>query len=139
MRLWHKDLIKVLPSQQLLGQWRECCLIAKIIAAKGTPGHILVNKIMDYSLSHFYTYGRMIYIEMVARGFHPDFSKFSRWFSGRDTKLNCSIFESWHNERYLLQCVHMLQERYDCGGITLEEWVKILKFVPFLSLKEKVV
>ena len=37
MRLWHKDLIYVLPRQQLLGQWRECCLIAKNIAEKGTP------------------------------------------------------------------------------------------------------
>lgn len=31
MRLWHKDLITVLPSMQLKGQWRECCLIAKAI------------------------------------------------------------------------------------------------------------
>jgi uncharacterized protein (TIGR02328 family) len=34
MRLWHKDLISVLPRQQLLGQWRECCLIARNIAEK---------------------------------------------------------------------------------------------------------
>ena len=47
MRLWHKDLIPVLPRQQLIGQWRECCLIAKQISEKGTPNHILVNKIMD--------------------------------------------------------------------------------------------
>ena len=32
MRLWHKDLICVLPKNQLLGQWREVCLIAKEIA-----------------------------------------------------------------------------------------------------------
>lgn len=25
MRLWHKDLIPVLPRKQLLGQWLECC------------------------------------------------------------------------------------------------------------------
>ena len=36
MRLWHKDLIPLLPRQQLVGQWRECCLIAKQIAAKET-------------------------------------------------------------------------------------------------------
>ena len=39
MRLWHKDLISVLPRQQLLGQWRECCLIARNIAEKNTPNH----------------------------------------------------------------------------------------------------
>ena len=48
MRLWHKDLIDVLPNGQLLGQWRECCAIARNIKAKGTPNHLLVNKIMDY-------------------------------------------------------------------------------------------
>ena len=35
MRLWHKDLVTVLPRMQLLGQWRECCLIAKSIKGKG--------------------------------------------------------------------------------------------------------
>lgn len=35
MRLWHKDLIEVLPRQQLLGQWRECCAIAKKPEGKG--------------------------------------------------------------------------------------------------------
>ena len=48
MRLWHVDLIDVLPRKQLLSQWRECCAIAKSIADKGTPNHILVNKITDY-------------------------------------------------------------------------------------------
>ena len=48
MRCWHKDLISVLPKQQLLGQWRECCLIAKNIAEQGTPNHILVNRIFNY-------------------------------------------------------------------------------------------
>lgn len=51
MRLWHKDLIDVLPRQQLIAQWRECCCIAKNIADNGYPNHILVNKIMDFGLS----------------------------------------------------------------------------------------
>ena len=46
MRLWHKDLIPYLPRQQLLGQWRECCCIAKSIHDKGSPNHLLVNKII---------------------------------------------------------------------------------------------
>lgn len=47
MRLWHKDLIPYLLKLQLLSQWRECCAICSNIANKGTPNHILVNKIMD--------------------------------------------------------------------------------------------
>ena len=59
MRLWHKDLIPRLPRQQLLGQWRECCLIAKQIDTKGTPNHVLVNRIMDYDPWHFWKYSQM--------------------------------------------------------------------------------
>ena len=46
MRLWHKDLIPVLPRQQLLGQWRECCLIAKSISEKGTPNTYIASTIL---------------------------------------------------------------------------------------------
>ena len=56
MRLWHKYLIPYLPKQQLLGQWRECCCIARNININGTPNHILVNKIIDYPYSHKNTY-----------------------------------------------------------------------------------
>ena len=60
MRVWHKDLLDVLPRQQLLGQWQECCLVAK----------------------------------------------------------------------YLKQCLYNLQEKYDCGGISDEEWLKIIRKYP---------
>ena len=68
MRLWHKDLLSALPSQQLVAQWRECCAIARNIAVIGTPNHILVNKIMDYPISHFYTYSNLVLEEMYKRG-----------------------------------------------------------------------
>ena len=56
MRLWHKSLIEVLPRQQLLGQWRELSAIASNINKKGTPNHILVNKIMDYPNNDIVSY-----------------------------------------------------------------------------------
>lgn len=31
MRLWHIDLIPVLPREQLVAQWRECSAIAGAI------------------------------------------------------------------------------------------------------------
>ena len=69
MRLWHWKLIPVLPRQQLLGQWRECCLIAKSIKENGTPNHILVNPIMDYPMAHFITYSRLVFDEMDRRDY----------------------------------------------------------------------
>ena len=79
MRLWHKDLIQVLPRQQLLSQWRECCAIAKSIAEKGTPNHIIVNKIMDYPIEHFIAYTTLVKQEMQKRGYKCDTSRFTKW------------------------------------------------------------
>lgn len=50
MGLWHKDLIEKLPREQLVAQWRECSAIAGNLITKGTPNHILVNKILNYAV-----------------------------------------------------------------------------------------
>ena len=126
MRLWHKDLIPYLPRQQLLGQWRECCLIAKEISENGTPNHILVNRVMDYPMDHFLKYGGMIYQEGQRRGYNFDAATFSSRFPHKLLTLinidNEQLFSGWHNERYLKQCLYNLQEKYDCGAVTKEEW-----------------
>ena len=69
MRLWHKSLIEVLPRQQLLGQWRELSAIASNINKKGTPNHILVNKIMDYPMNDFVSYAFYVQKEIYERGY----------------------------------------------------------------------
>ena len=129
MRLWHKNLIPVLPRQQLLGQWRECCLIAKNISEKGTPNHILVNKIMDYPIEEFINYAYAIYWEMDGRGYNVDYSKFLN-----NLKVNMStipyepvekVFYNWHDVTYLRICYYNLFEKYLCGGISDEEWQRI--------------
>lgn len=141
MRLWHKDLIEVLPRQQLLGQWRECCLIAKNIAESCTPNHLLVNKIMEFSLEHFYSYAKWVEAEMKHRGYKCDFEKFEKWYKQCDMRdfiwlSKNSVFSRWHNERYLKQCFYNLQEKYDCGGITEDEWQSIYEKVMMLGFQE---
>lgn len=134
MRLWHKELIPVLPRQQLLGQWRECCLIAKNIAENGTPNHLLVNKVMDYPIEHFWSYAGKVAIEMKNRGYKYDLVKFSKYFEDASVcwehiPFEYELFMTWHNDRYLMQCYYNLQEKYDCGGITDDEWILIDQFV----------
>ena len=132
MRLWHKDLIPVLPRQQLLGQWRECCLIAKNIKEKGTPNHLLVNKIMDYPLGHFWEYGFLIMKEMERRGYKCDFDKFEQWFDkpwALITPISSELFDGWHNDRYFNQCYFNLQEKFDCGGIGICEYEVLTDYV----------
>ena len=130
MRLWHKDLIPVLPRQQLLGQWRECCLIAKNIAEKGTPNHLLVNRILEYSEEHFVGYCKLVYLELIKRGYSPDWEKIDKYFCPTTIgKRYDAIFCFWHDRQYLLQCFYNLQEKFDCGGITDEEYGEICRLM----------
>lgn len=127
MRLWHKDLIHVLPRHQLLSQWRECCCIARNIAINGTPNHILVNKVLEYPLTHFYRYTKLVEEEMTTRGYKCDFSKFDKYMSefNNSEVVVEELFYGWHNRRYYMQCYHNLEEKYDCGGISIDEWSKV--------------
>ena len=126
MRCWHKDLIPVLPRQQLLGQWRECNAIAGNIAKYGTPKHILVNRIMDYPIEHFVAYTQYILLEMESHGYKPYPARFFGWVAATDyipmsIKFD-DIFSDWHNDTYLRQCLYNLEEKAICGGISTEEW-----------------
>lgn len=130
MRIWHKDLIPVLPKNQLISQWRECCAIAKAIAENNTPNHILVNKIVDYPIDHFYTYCKLIELEMLNRNYKITFNSIQKIF-GKPWHYIDNIFPNWHNDRYLKQCYFNLEEKYDCGGILEEEWDKIFKLYKY--------
>ena len=129
MRLWHKDLIDILPQRQLVAQWRECCAIARSIAVNGSPKHILVNKIMDYPMDEFWAYTRRVYHEMRSRGYSCDFSCFAQWFpkvAVSDKEVDeIDIFANWHTKRYFWQCYANLEEKYDCGGVPEEDWHRI--------------
>ena len=145
MRLWHIAMIPYLPKQQLLGQWRECCLIAALIAKDHTPNHILVNPILDYPPDDFELYCASVYREMVKRKFKvaDDVCKklemdLRAWrlYLDADLPWDCFIkdfefktdriiFENWHNKRYLKQCYYNLEEKYDRGGIPNDEWIII--------------
>lgn len=129
MRLWHKDLIPVLPRQQLLGQWRECCAIARNISAFGSPKHVLVNRVMDYPMTHLYTYGIMVAEEMLKRGYKCNTECFTHYFTyPYETKLIpvADVFAKWHNFRYFTQCFCNLDEKHDCGAINDDEWNEIV-------------
>lgn len=130
MRLWHKDLIPVLPRQQLLGQWRELCAIMRNIEEKGTPNHVLVNKVMDYPSMHLFTYALSVAYEMSARGYSPNFSKFDdryiKWSPEFVQEVRTDdLFADWMNDRYLRQCYYNLEEKHDCSAISDEEFAKV--------------
>lgn len=128
MRLWHKDLITVLPREQLVAQWRELSSIAGAIQKNGTPNHILVNFVLDYDYNHFISYAYYIRQEMAKRGYR---TMNSVWEKITSLKPNYTIlpFEIIYlakmNKIYFDVCWYNLYEKYLCGGISNKDWMKI--------------
>lgn len=129
MRIWHTKLISVLPRQQLIAQWRELSSIAKAIKEKGTPNHILVNFVTDYDLDHFINYAAAVQYEMYSRGYHPSDAV---WKKIEDLKPDWDpmgieeIYPEKMDSLYFSICFWNLYEKYSCGGITSEEFYKIV-------------
>lgn len=130
IRIWHKSLIPYLPRQQLLGQWRECCCIAKAVQ-DGNLNHILVNRVKGYPIEHLYAYGVLVGKEMERRGIKVNPETFLRYFYDYEEVLHElpgeEIFPDWHNRRYFWQCLYNLEEKHDCQGVTDDEWNVLLR------------
>ncbi len=124
MRIWHKDLIDVLPDKQLRGQWRECCLIAKALH-DGNLNYLLVNKVKECNIFDFCCYSLEIRAEMIIRGMKGNIAAFGKympcgWLHDANKVDISDVFDGWHNDRYLRQCLYNLQEKYDCGRFIFE-------------------
>lgn len=130
MRLWHYELIPVLPKAMLVSQWRECLAI-KRQWEKGTLKHRLVSYVMDYDKRYFIDYVSKVTGEMIKRKINYNINYYYEMFNFCliDTNLgNITILKDIykeHNDRYLKQCLYNLQEKADRGIITQEEWQKI--------------
>lgn len=69
MRLWHEDIIKDLPRQQLLGQHRECCALR---GAGWGEKHATVDYVFTHPFYKLYQYHMLVMDEMESRGYHPN-------------------------------------------------------------------
>jgi len=93
MRLWHQQLIPVLPRQQLLGQHRECCALR----GKGWGRkHSTVDYVFNYSPARLYMYHRIVMLEMLNRGYNPA----EEWFDCRYRGKKCKEYDNWIEEDY---------------------------------------
>lgn len=134
MRLWHKELISILPREQLVAQWRELSAIAGAVQKNGTPNHGLVNFILDYGWNHFISYAYYIREEMTNRGYKTMNSVWEKI-----TTLNPNyhilpielVYEQKMNNFYLMVCLYNLMEKVDCGMIEkpysnyiIQKWFK---------------
>lgn len=128
MRIWHTDLIKVLPREQLVSQWRECSSIAGAIQKNGTPNHILVNFVLNYDFNHFISYAYYVREEMTHRGYRTMNSVWEKIVALKPNYLMVpknELYRGKMNSDYFDICWYNLYEKYLCGGIKDEDWRKI--------------
>ena len=128
MRLWHKNLLTVLPREQLVAQWRELSAIAGAIQKNGTPNHILVNFVLDYDFDHFISYAYYVREEMTRRGYRTMDSVWNKIVSLKPS-YNILPLEAIYPEKmdntYWIICYYNLKEKWMCGGIKYDDWNKI--------------
>ena len=118
MRLWHKDLLAVLPKKHLVAQWRELSSCAAAIKKNGTPNHILVNFITDYDYDHFISYAYYVRKELTNRKVKTMDSVWEKIVSLKPN-YNLLSFEEIYSDKfnnlYLKICYYNLFEKYLCG------------------------
>jgi len=127
LRLWHYKLIPVLPNKMLVSQWRECIAI-KRQWEKGSLKHRLVNYVTKYHKSLFFSYVNLVIQELETRKFKYNKLYFDEIKNFGSTENSCGFYPE-HNYRYLKQCFYNLEEKFDRGIVSCDEFDKILKLL----------
>lgn len=132
MRIWHYELIDVLPNAQLKAMRYE---IGDMIKQYPNIKHGLVKYANNYDIEYLLDLfmktldefekrkikHRVSYdLEIYQIGASKCKLKIGRWKFIRTGQIYPE-----HNDRYLKQCYFNLQEKYDRGIISKEEWQKI--------------
>ena len=136
MKIWHKNLISVLPRTQLMQQLKDCIRIAQLkmqygnITAEDVRGSYPYStlRINEYDINNILAYTKLVCEEIQKRNYIPKDKTMQelKHIYALDVLTNTSeqaylnisyddIFKGWHNDRYLRQCYNLLEEMYDCG------------------------
>ena len=113
MRLWHEQIIHLLPKNQLLGQHRECC------ALRGNgwnKKHKIVDYVFTYSPYNLFIYHSKIMDEIEKRGYTVSREWRDKNYRGQkaesysnleETNISTLIYKE-HNSDYLAECIENL-------------------------------
>lgn len=118
MRLWHHEMIDLLPKSQLLAQWRE---LNSIFAKEDR--HILINYIYEYPKEHLFAYTSSILQEMRARNINiRTMDKMNDYFSDIDQTITVdNPFWRHHDDEYFEICYFNLKEKFLRGQKDFEK------------------
>ena len=113
-------------------------MLLKDNGKNGTLKHRLVSYVMDYDKPYFLNYVRQVAKELRNRHINIKFSLYDEIYDFCNDKIVAVTDYPEHNDRYLQQCYYNLEEKYDRGIITEDEWDKIHeKVLNILTGKEE--
>ena len=121
MRLWHEQMISILPKNQLLGQHRECCALRGNGVNKK---HKTVDYVFSYSPYHLFIFHSLVMDEMEKRGYKVSEEWRDKNFRGKTAEKYDNLEEKTiespiyneHNGEYLRECIENLRNK----GIKIE-------------------
>lgn len=125
MRIWHKELISVLPDRLLLTLWRE--LTEQVNMPERLDMPLQATK---FPIEHWNSYIGLVTDEMIVRGL------FYHWrglpcnpYAPTGFVERSFLFDTeevhWHNRDLFWQDVNTLKCQYENGSISDTEWDKI--------------
>lgn len=122
MRVWHKQLLMVLPKKLLLQQWKDVKAIYRGKVDAYTA------RIFESSVSEFTQYCEVLYGILSVRDWLSD-NKGEQFMEDLHSWvcLDFKGYGDWQDDRYLRQCLYILQEMYDVGEIEEGEW-KLIEY-----------
>ena len=134
MRLWHYEMIPILPRQQLLGQHRE---LAALRGNGWGKKHSTINYVFLHPWEYLYQYHMLILKEMQRRGYHPD----PRWEKFDYRGKNCAaLIIDWecrtrinkqypeHDKKYLHSCLKNLSAKLQAAPEGKYKQAEIIAF-----------
>lgn len=120
MRLWHQDLLSLLPRAQILGQHRECCALRGLGWGRK---HSTVDYVFTHSVKRLVDYHCLVLKEMERRGYKPDRLWYCPEYRGKKampwpnilTYKENSVTESKiypeHDDAYREECIANLMKK----------------------------
>ena len=122
LRLWHEELLKLLPRQQLLGLNRECCAL---IGLGWTKKHSTVQYALNQQIERLKAYHLRVIDEMKRRGYNVTQEWLSVQYRGKklgiDNTINVDLTLDYyitdgniyqeHDNEYLQLCIENLAKK----------------------------
>jgi uncharacterized protein (TIGR02328 family) len=134
LRLWHIDLLHVLPRQQLLGQHRELAALKGLAWGKK---HSTVNYVFIHEWEMLHNFHLKVIEEMKDRGYNPNPIWTDFYYRGKrcdkldpswNTKTRRDKDYPEHNKEYLKLCIENLTKKLKEAPAGKYDEAEIYKF-----------